>query len=231
MTAATYLLLPGAGGDGWYWHLVVERLRAAGHRAVPVDLPAGDPSAGLAEYTDAALAALAGAGQVGELIVVAQSLGGFTGPLVAARVPVSLLVMLNAMCPAPGESPDQWWANTGHHEAIQRQEHAWTWGDGFDLHRVFLHDLPAELISEMLARDEPSQSDAPFGPPWPLASMPDVPIRFLQGRDDRFFPLEFQRTVVAQRLGLAVDEMPGGHLLALSRPAELVERLEAYRAH
>jgi hypothetical protein len=34
---------------------------------------------------------------------------------------------------------------------------------------------------------------------------------------------------VADRLGFAPDEMPGGHLPALARPAELVERLEAYR--
>jgi hypothetical protein len=36
--------------------------------------------------------------------------------------------------------------------------------------------------------------------------------------------------VVRERLGLELDEMPGGHLLALSRPAELAERLDAYRA-
>ena len=50
----------------------------------------------------------------------------------------------------------------------------------------------------------------------------------LAGRDDRFFPLEFQRRVAADRLGLAVDEIPGGHLVALSRPVELAERLAAY---
>ncbi|SFE55076.1 hypothetical protein SAMN05216574_104152 [Blastococcus tunisiensis] len=48
------------------------------------------------------------------------------------------------------------------------------------------------------------------------------------GRDDRLFPLEFQRRVAAQRLGLDVDELPGGHLLALSRPAELADRLDGY---
>ncbi|MDQ2679289.1 MAG: alpha/beta hydrolase, partial [Actinomycetota bacterium] len=37
---ATYVLIPGAGGDAWYWHLVGPLLEAAGHRAVPVALPA-----------------------------------------------------------------------------------------------------------------------------------------------------------------------------------------------
>jgi pimeloyl-ACP methyl ester carboxylesterase len=55
-----------------------------------------------------------------------------------------------------------------------------------------------------------------------------VPTRFLQGRDDRMFPLEFQRCVVGARLGIAVDEMPGGHLSALSQPVELARRLTAY---
>ena len=67
-----------------------------------------------------------------------------------------------------------------------------------------------------------------YGPTAPLDRWPDVPTRVLTGRDDRFFPLEFQRRVAAERLGLAVDEVPGGHLVALSRPAELADRLVAY---
>ena len=35
------------------------------------------------------------------LIVVGQSFGGFTAPLVAARVPVDALVFVTAMVPAP----------------------------------------------------------------------------------------------------------------------------------
>ena len=50
-------------------------------------------------------------------------------------------------------------------------------------------------------------------------------IRFLQGRDDRFFPLEFQRRVVADRLGIPVEELPGGHLIALSQPKVLADAL------
>jgi hypothetical protein len=45
------------------------------------------------------------------------------------------------------------------------------------------------------------------------------------GRDDRFFPYEFQRRVARERLGLEAEQLPGGHLLALSRPAALAERL------
>jgi pimeloyl-ACP methyl ester carboxylesterase len=51
-----------------------------------------------------------------------------------------------------------------------------------------------------------------------LTRWPDVPTRFLQARDDRFLPGEFQRRVAQERLGITPDEMPGGHLVALSRP-------------
>jgi len=51
---------------------------------------------------------------------------------------------------------------------------------------------------------------------------------FLAGRDDRFFPIEFQRRVVRERLGKEVEEIPGGHLVALSNAEGLTERLLAY---
>ena len=74
------------------------------------------------------------------------------------------------------------------------------------------------------------QAGRPFEDPWPLPAWPDVPTRFLLCRDDRFFPADFQRRVVHERLGFAPDEMGGGHLPALARPDELVAWLERYRA-
>ena len=49
----------------------------------------------------------------------------------------------------------------------------------------------------------------------------------LQGADDRFFPPAFVRRVARERLGVETIEMPGGHLVALSRPDELARRLVA----
>lgn len=226
---ATYVLIHGAGSDSWYWHRVTPLLEAAGHDVVAPDLPSNDDSAGLAEYTDTVVRAVGGRGG---LIVVAQSLGGFTGPLVCDRVPVRLLVMLAAMVPAPGESPGEWWANTGHGEAKRRQDEAeGRPGDGaFDPLVEFFHDVPAEVTEAAFARGERAQSGTPFQRPWPLSAWPDVPTRFLLCRQDRFFPASFQRRVVRERLGIEPDEMDGGHLPALARPEELVQRLEALRA-
>src|SRR5262245_42482067 len=105
-----FVLIPGAGGAAWYWHRVVPERRAAGHEAVAVDLPAADETAGLPEYADAVAAAV---GDHDDVVLVAQSMGGFTAPMVCARVPVDLLVLVNAMIPEPGETPGQWWDDTG----------------------------------------------------------------------------------------------------------------------
>jgi hypothetical protein len=47
------------------------------------------------------------------------------------------------------------------------------------------------------------------------------------GADDRFFPLAFQRRLARDRLGLDVDVLAGGHLLALSQPGPLARYLLA----
>ena len=224
----TYVLIPGAGGDPWYWHLRVPELRERGHEAVAVNLPADDDSAGLLEYADAVVGAI---GDRTDLVLVAQSLAGFTAPLVCQRVAVDLLVLLNAMVPSPNESAGEWWFNTGHAKA--RAEQAARDGRNLsadeDLRDAFFHDVSPEVTAEAWARGEPRQSETPFAQPWPLPKWPEVPRRFLQGRDDRFFPVEFQRRVVGERLGITPDEKAGGHLVALSRPKELADRLEAYR--
>jgi pimeloyl-ACP methyl ester carboxylesterase len=211
---ATYVLIHGAGSDSWYWHLVAPKLAALGHDVVSVDLPCDDDSAGLAEYADVVVEAV---GDRRDVILVAQSLAGFTAPLVCDRLPVTMLVLVAAMTPRPGESPGEWWTNTGHQ-----------FPDPFDPQVVFAHDLSPELAAALPAHLR-EQSGTPFEKPWPLEAWPDVPTRFLLCRGDRFFPPDFQRRVVRERLGIVPDEMSGGHLPALAHPVELVEHLEAYR--
>ena len=163
------------------------------------------------------------------LVLVAQSMAGFTAPLVCERVPVDLLVLLNAMVPLPGEPPGEWWANTGFEQARREQaERDGRTADDEDLIATFFHDVPEDIVAEAIRRGEPDQSGTPFEKPWPLKAWPTVPTKFLLCRDDRFFPAEFMRRVVRERLGITPDEMAGGHLVALSRPIELADRLEAY---
>ncbi|NEK57086.1 alpha/beta hydrolase [Geodermatophilus sabuli] len=219
---ATFVLVPGAGGRAWYWHRLVPELVGRGHEAVPVDLPAGDDAAGLEHYTQAVLDAVPGR-RAGPLVVVAQSMGGLTAPLVCRRLPVELLVLLNAMVPRPGETGADWWTATGQAEAraVAAARQGWPLDDD----DAFFGDVPPEVTAAAMTQPF-AQSGTPFGEPWPLTGWPDVPTRVLAARDDRFFPVEFQRRVAAERLGLPVEELPGGHLVALSRPAALAEVLD-----
>ena len=223
---AGYVLIPGADGRAWYWHRVASLLTALGHEVFPVDLPVTDPSAGLDEYSAAVASASVDAR--GDVVLVAQSLGGFIAPLVAERMPATEIVLVNAMVPSPGESAGEWWATTGHADA--RANHYAGLGREvpvpFDPLEAFFHDVPPDVVAAAVDMGvQAVRFDTLFGEPWPLSAWPEVPIRFLQGRDDRFFPVEFQRRVVAERLGIPVQEMDGGHLLALSRPHELVEQM------
>ena len=228
----TYVLIHGAASDSWYWHLVAPELRARGHEVVAPDLPSDDDAAGFPEYAGAVVEAI-GAPSGDELVLVAQSLGGFTAPLVCEQVPVDLMILVAAMVPSPGEAAGDWWANTGWEEARRAQADREGWSSDFDVTRDFFHDVPADVVARAMARGERDQSGTPMEQPWPLAAWPDVPTRFVLCRDDRFFPADFQRRVARERLGMVPDdlaEIDGGHLPALSSPRELVELLETLRA-
>ncbi|PXY31049.1 alpha/beta fold hydrolase [Prauserella muralis] len=225
--SATFVLLPGAGSDSWYWHRVVPELRNRGHEVLAVDLPCDDDAAGLAEYAATVVSVI---GERRQVVLVAQSMAGFTAPLVCEQVPVELMILVAAMTPAPGESPGEWWEATGQPEAARAkaEREGRPVGGEPDLKELFFHDVPDDVVAEAFARGEKEQSGTPFAKPWPLAAWPDVPTRFLLCRDDRLFPAEFQRRVVRDRLGIVPDEMDGGHLPALARPVELAERLHGY---
>ena len=122
---STFALIHGGGGSSWDWHLVSPELREHGHDPVAVDLPSEDDSAGWSEYADTVVQAV---GDRSDLVVVGHSLGGFTAPLVCARVPAELLVLVAAMIPSPGELFADWWTNTGYEES------------GYE--DVFYHDVP-----------------------------------------------------------------------------------------
>jgi pimeloyl-ACP methyl ester carboxylesterase len=215
---ATFALIHGGGDVGWSWHLVAAELREQGHDVVAPDLPCEDDSAGLAEYADAVLEAI---GDRGELVVVGHSLGGFTAPLVCDRTPVELLVLVAGMVPAPGERAGEWWTNTGYEQESREESD--------DELATYYHDVPPELAAEAMSRER-DQSGTPMQEPWPLKAWPEVPTRFLLCRDDRAFPAAFMRRVARERLGIAADEIDGGHCVALSRPRELAERLHGFYA-
>ena len=104
LTVTTFVLVPGAGGAAWYWHRVVPLLIEAGHEAIALHLPADDPASGLPEYARAVSEAV---GPRSDVVLVAQSLGGFSATQAAAsgeHPGLRALVFVNAMIPEPGET-------------------------------------------------------------------------------------------------------------------------------
>ena len=209
---ATFALIHGGGGSAWDWHLVASELSERGHDPVAVDLPGEDETAGWSDYANTVVDAI---GTRSEVIVVAHSLGGFTAPLVCARISVDRLVLVAGMIPAPGELLADWWANTGYETS------------GYD--DVFYHDVPPGLAAEARRRERDESSKA-LQEPWPLEAWPDTAKTYLLCRDDRMFPAAWARRHARERLGIDPDEMDGGHYITLSRPRELADRLVAYAA-
>jgi pimeloyl-ACP methyl ester carboxylesterase len=225
---STFVLIHGAGDVGWYWHLVAAELRARGHDVVAPDLPGDDDSLELTDYADAVVEAV---GDRKDLVVVGQSYGAFTAPLVADRLPVDALVLVAGMIPAPGEAPDDWWSNTGYGKAAQEQA-ARDGGEtgNEDPYVSFYHDVPRRLADEALSRARAHPSAASGRSPWPLDAWPKVPTKFVLCTEDRFFPPHFMRRLVAERLGITPDEISAGHCVALSRPKELAAILDDHAA-
>ena len=218
---ASFVLIPGAGGMAWYWHRVTPLLEQAHHEAIAVDLPGDDSTLGLDGYADIVIRAI---GERPNVVLVAQSLGGFTAPLVCARRAVEMLILVNAMIPQPGETPGAWWENTRAVAARVAAATAGGYSAEFDLRTYFLHDVPESVL-----RHGPSpqrdQAESIFSEPCRFDRWPQIPTRVIASADDRFFPVEFQRRVARDRLRTEVEVIPGSHLVALSNPEGLADRL------
>ena len=217
----SFVLVPGAGGAKWYWHRVVPLLEKAGHEAIAVDLPGNDASKGLSDYADIVIRAV---GSRDDVVLVAQSLGGFTAPLVCARAAVKRLVFVNAMIPLPGERVGAWWENTGSNEARVEAARRHGYSTDFDPFTYFLHDVPEDVVRAG-ADDVREQSETVFRESCRFEAWPTIPMHVVAGTEDRFFPIDFQKRVARERLNRDVEEVRGGHLVALSNPVGLVERL------
>ena len=223
---ATFVLIHGAGDAGWHWHLTEAELQARGHHTIAPDLPCDNGTASLDDYVGAVIDA---AGGQQDLVLVSQSYGAFTATLAATRLPVRLLVLLAGMIPAPGETPGEWWDNTGYQHAVEEQARLDGGKTGHDDPLISGYNgVPRPLAEEALRRGGRGESSTVWNTRWPLDRWPDVPTRFILCRDDRVFPAAHMRRVAQQRLGTVPDEIPGCHCAALSHPKELSDLLVSY---
>ncbi|HEX5967282.1 MAG TPA: alpha/beta hydrolase, partial [Intrasporangium sp.] len=90
----------------------------------------------------------------------------------------------------------------------------------------FTHDVPPDVLASG-ADHQRDETDTVFAAPCEFTVWPPTTIRVVAGRDDRFFPVAFQQCVARKRLGIEPDVLPGGHLMAVSRPTDLADYLVA----
>jgi pimeloyl-ACP methyl ester carboxylesterase len=225
---ATYVLIHGAGDVGWYWHLVEAELQTRGHQTVAPDLPADDDVLTLTDYRDAVVDAVRPV-RSQPLIVVGQSFGAFTAPLVAEQLSAAVLVFVAGMVPAVGEAPDDWWDHVGFTAAVGEQaarDRGQTGSD--DPFVAFYHDVPRDLAEEALRRERAHPSPAAGASVWPLHEWPEVVVKSVVCAQDHFLPPDLQRRLAHDRLGVVPEEIDSGHCVALSRPTELATLLHGY---
>jgi hypothetical protein len=87
------------------------------------------------------------------------------------------------MIPLCGESPDDWWDNTGSGAVRREADLAAGRDPEFDLDRHFLHDLPDDAKVELLSAEAREPSAAAMAQPCGFTRWPGVPTKVLIARD------------------------------------------------
>ncbi len=227
-----FALVHGAYHGSWCWDLVETELASRGHRVVTMDLPIGDPNAGLMAYRDTVLEA---ANELEAPVVVGHSMAGAVIPLVAESRAISSLVFLSAFLPSAGtslnelraaEPLEKYQLSTVEFEDLGDQ--IWMVGPA-TARELFFHDVPEDLAlwAEKLLRP---QCYRVFDEASPLRAWPDVHSAYVLCTEDRALNPEWSRTAAQDRLGVTTIELGGGHSSFLSRPYELAGALEAAAA-
>ena len=225
---ATFVLVHGSWYGAWSWDLLVPELEARGHRAVAMDLPVEDPTAGLAEYADVVRPLVPDE----SAILVGHSLGAAVIPLVAAQQPVRRMVFLNpvirrfGMSLAEGSPLD---ADASTYDLskgrtfFDDQSSAWEPDAAI---AAFFHDCDSE-IAQWAASRLRRQYWRYWEEPNPLTAWPDGERVAIVCTEDRVISIDWARRRIPELLGTTPLELPGSHSPSLSRPAALAGALVA----
>jgi pimeloyl-ACP methyl ester carboxylesterase len=206
-------------------------LGALGHDVVTPELPSEEPELGLEDYADAIERAL---GDADDVLLVAHSLGGLNGPVVAARRPLRALVYVCALVPEPGlsfseqlsQSTEQILLFQGGRMVDERGRSYW--GDHDDTVRIMYGDLDPDDAEWAFQRLRPqaqrSQNEPSPAPPDGLRTESII------GTSDRLLSPAWSRSVARRRLGVEPVELATGHFPMITHPELLAEsfaRLDA----
>lgn len=228
------LLVHGAAHGAWCWHRVLPLLRAMGHAARAIDLPAhGDDPTDPSEvtldlYADAILAATRG-----PTILVGHSMGGFPITAAAQRAPerFAALVYLCAYLPVAGQSlagmrragPSQPLAGSF---LLDDSRTTFTF-DPARAPALFYHDCPPEDVA-LAARRLCPQPIRPQETALPDTSRAETLPRFyIRCTGDRAIPPDYQTTMSAALPRDHVLSLPCGHSPFFAAPDALARHIDA----
>lgn len=229
---ARFLLIHGSCHGAWCWRDLIPALRALGHEAKAIDLPAhgDDPTpadaATLDLYAGAILAAIDA-----PVTLVGHSAAGYPITLAADRAPerIARLVYLCAYVPAPGLSMIDM-RRAGPSQPLAGAVHADPGGvtyriDPDKARACFYHDCPEDAAAYALPRLCPEPIRPQATPLPPLARWQDVERHYLICDDDRTIPPGYQRRMSAAFPPGGVSALPTGHSPFFAAPDQLAQRL------
>src|SRR5262245_21642854 len=212
---------------------LVDELEAVGHTAVAIELGSDRPDATLTGMAQAVATATGDAD--GDVIVVAHSLSGVVGPLVAELRPVATLVFLAAFVPRPGVSVDGEFEAGGFRlapgagEGRAMDDHGRSyWPDRDRAIDLMYHDCERSDADEAAARLRPQGQHA-AGEASPLTAWPSVRSGYVLCTEDRMLEPDFAQEMAA-RVEVEPVRIGGGHSPFLSRPRELAAVLDGLAA-
>lgn len=232
----TFVLITGAWHGGWTWRPVAQHLRAAGHEVLAPTLPGLSDGADPAEHSLAdvvdAVVRVVEERDLHDVTLVGHSWGGYpiTGaaPRLAGRL--RKLVYWGAFVPAAWRSlfdevPPPYQdlftaqAQASGNNSVTLPFEVWQ--------EAFIADAPepvARLLHELLV-PQPMQYFTETVAPLDATAL-GVPVSYLLGDQDVALPPgEYGWHRFAERLGVAIQPVPGSHEACFTQPAALAEAL------
>ena len=139
-----------------------------------------------------------------------------------------LIVLVNPMVPKAGESPGQWWDATGQDQAMAEHFRRIGMPDkDFDPVEDFFHDVPARFATRRSASRRPVSPTPRSAKRGRWAGGRTCPPGWWRAATTGSSRWSFSAGWSTTGWVLDVDVLPGGHLMALSRPRELADYLLA----
>jgi pimeloyl-ACP methyl ester carboxylesterase len=206
-------------------------LKERGHRAIAIDLPCDDVTAGFDRYIEVTQEALDGVDD--DVVLVGHSLGAHTAVRASHVMPVAAVLFVCGVIP-PREGEDTFaephLEADGAFEGLERDAGGRIFfPDPNDAICDFFPDVDAETAAWAAAQLKP-QSTTPHEHISDPVSPPSAPCASIVCTDDRVATAAWGRWAAKERLlDAPVVEVPGSHAPFLSRPSDLADALVELR--